>query len=247
MLAGIVAWYLVTGPLGLVSPRALPSPQAALTRLVRGIDGVYAGSTLLSHTMASLQVVALGFLTATVIGIPLGIAMGWWRGLDRLVYPLFNTLRPIPPLAWAPLALLWFGIGTYSKVFVIFLAAFVPSVINSALGVREADPVLVAAAKTCGARGTEILREVAVPSALPTILSGLRISAGVAWMTLVAAELLASVAGLGHVMTIARRSADPAMILVPMLIIGLLGALLNQGLLQAERRLCRWNTSGSRD
>jgi NitT/TauT family transport system permease protein len=167
--------------------------------------------------------------------------MGWFKRIEATVDPLFQLLRPIPPLAWIPLSLLWFGIGIKSKIFVIWLSAFVPCVINSYTGIRLTEPLLVKAALGLGVkRQRDLLREVAIPSALPVILGGVRIGLGAAWMTLVAAELLASDAGLGYMMQMARRALEPSVIILGMLVIGILGALMARGLRVLEKRVCPW-------
>ena len=241
-VAGVIAvWFLLTSVLRMIPPAFLPPPQNIVTDFVRILANPYVGHTVVGHTLVSLQIVLGGFFSALLIGIPLGILMGWFKRIEAVVDPLFQLLRPIPPLAWIPLSLLWFGIGIQSKIFVIWLSAFVPCVINSYTGIRLTEPLLVKAAQGLGVtKQRDLLREVAIPSALPVILGGVRIGLGAAWMTLVAAELLASDAGLGYMMQMARRALEPSVIILGMLIIGVLGALMARGLRALEKRVCPW-------
>ncbi len=241
-LAGVVgAWYALTSAARMIPPAFLPPPQNIVTDFFRLLGDPYVGRTLIGHTLVSLQIVLGGFFLAVGIGIPLGILMGWFKRIEAVVDPLFQLLRPIPPLAWIPISLLWFGIGIQSKIFVIWLSAFVPCVINSYTAIRLTDPLLVKAALGLGVRRQrDLLREVAIPSSLPVILGGVRIGLGSAWMTLVAAELLASNAGLGYMMQMARRALEPSVIILGMLVIGILGALMARGLRALEKRICPW-------
>ncbi len=241
-LVGMVGiWFILTSLAKVIPPAFLPPPQNIVTDFLRLLASSYVGHTLIGHTLVSLQIVLGGFLLAVAIGIPLGILMGWFKRIEAVVDPLFQLLRPIPPLAWIPLSLLWFGIGMKSKIFVIWLSAFVPCVINSYTAIRLTDPLLVKAALGLGVKKQrDLLREVAIPSSLPVILGGVRIGLGAAWMTLVAAELLASNAGLGYMMQMARRALEPSVIILGMLIIGILGALMARGLRVLEKRICPW-------
>jgi len=241
MIAVIGVWLFLTSVLRIIPPAFLPPPQNIVIDFLRILESPYVGHTLVGHTLVSLQIVLGGFFSALLIGIPLGILMGWFKRIEAVVDPLFQLLRPIPPLAWIPISLLWFGIGVQSKIFVIWLSAFVPCVINSYTGIRLTDPLLVKAALGLGVkRQQDLLREVAIPSALPIILGGVRIGLGSAWMTLVAAELLASDAGLGYMMQMARRALEPSVIILGMLVIGILGALMARGLRALENRVCPW-------
>ena len=241
VVVGVGIWLTLTSAAKVIPPAFLPPPQNIVTDFFRILQTSYVGHTLVGHTLVSLQIVLGGFFMAVAIGIPLGILMGWFKRIEAIVDPLFQLLRPIPPLAWIPLSLLWFGIGVKSKIFVIWLSAFVPCVINSYTGVRLTEPLLVKAALGLGVqRHRDLLREVAIPSALPLILGGVRIGLGAAWMTLVAAELLASDAGLGYMMQMARRALEPSVIILGMLVIGILGALMARGLRVLEKRICPW-------
>ncbi|HSR12074.1 MAG TPA: ABC transporter permease subunit, partial [Thermodesulfobacteriota bacterium] len=162
LAAGVALWYLITSGAGLVPPAFLPPPQSIVKDLFRLLTGDYVGHSLIGHTLVSLQIVLGGFFLAIGIGIPLGILMGWFKRIEAVVDPLFQLLRPIPPLAWIPLSLLWFGIGIKSKIFVIWLSAFVPCVINSYTAIRLTDPLLVKAALGLGVkRQRDLLWEVA--------------------------------------------------------------------------------------
>jgi ABC-type nitrate/sulfonate/bicarbonate transport system permease component len=237
----IGVWSVLTSLGKVIPPAFLPAPQNIITDFFRVLKSAYVGHTLIGHTLVSLQIVLGGFFLAVGIGVPLGIMMGWFKRIEAVVDPIFQLIRPIPPLAWIPLSLLWFGIGFKSKIFVIWLSAFVPCVINSYTGIRLTEPLLIKAALGLGVkRQRDLLREVAIPSALPVILGGIRIGLGAAWMTLVAAELLASDAGLGYMMQMARRALEPSVIILGMLVIGILGALMARALRVLEKRICPW-------
>lgn len=185
------------------------------------------GAVLYIHALASLGLALTGFVVAVVIGVPLGLFMGWYPGVNITARPLFDAIRPIPPIAWIPIAILWLGIGTIAKAFIIFLAAFVPCVINSYTGIRLTNPVLIRVSQIYGASNWETFIKIGVPSAIPMIFTGMKLSLNAAWTTLVAAELLAASQGLGYMIQLGRRLARPDVIIVGMLTIGFLGALLS--------------------
>ncbi|WP_162893196.1 ABC transporter permease [Microbacterium halotolerans] len=187
----------------------------------------YLGDTLLGHSLASLTTVLMGWFAAGVIGLPLGIWVAWSKHARWTVYPVFQLLRPIPPIAWIPLALMWFGIGDVSRVFVVFVAAIVPWTLNSIQAVEGIDPILIRAARVLGAGQTRILAGVVVPTAVPTLLAGAQIALGNAWTTVIAAELLGASNGLGYIALNSSRTLDTDILLVSMLTIGVIGAALS--------------------
>lgn len=194
------------------------------------------GGLLQQHAAASLLLALTGFVVAVLVGVPLGLFMGWYPKVNMLVRPIFDAIRPIPPIAWIPIAILWLGIGMPAKAFIIFLAAFVPCVINSYTGIRLTNPVLIRVAEIYGASNFETFRKIGVPSAIPMIFTGMKLSLNAAWATLVAAELLAASVGLGFMIQQGRRLARPDVIIVGMLTIGLLGALMSWILTRIEAR-----------
>src|SRR5512140_2280895 len=187
-----------------------------------------------------MKLVVLGFIAAVSIGVPLGIAMGADRRVEALVNPVFLLIRPIPPLAWIPLAIVWLGLGDAAKVLVIWFAAFVPVVINSYSGVRTIEPHLIEAARMLGVPPRMLVREVLVPGALPMIFTGLRLSLQACWTTLVAAELIGAIAGLGHVLSQSSLDIFPAMIVVGMAGVAVAGALTTLALGWIEDRALPW-------
>ncbi|MES3000402.1 MAG: ABC transporter permease [Pseudomonadota bacterium] len=239
------AWWLATRPDGLISPLFLPPPQEVWEAFVRMWSRPYLGSSLGEHVAASLRIVAGGWLLAGVVGVPLGIAMGWWPRVRWIAFPVFQILRPVPPLAWIPLAILWLGIGNSARIFVVFIAAIVPWVLNSMQAVYSIDNILIRAAKTLGASDTQILTRVVCRTALPTLVAGARIALGNAWTTLVAAELLAATAGLGYIALNASRTLEVGILLVAMGIIGVLGALFSIGMHLLTRWVAPWAKAGS--
>lgn len=239
-------WALATGPLGLISPARFPSPDQAWSSLAEISVGGFAGATLPVHIAASVSLVVEGFLIAASTGTALGLAMGWSPRFAALVNPVFQLIRPIPPLAWIPLAILWLGLGNAAKVFVIWLAAFVPAVINTEAGVRDLPPYLIEAAQMLGTRRWRMIARIVVPGSLPVVFTGFRLSLQASWTTLVAAELVASVYGLGHVLNTAQQDIDPGMILVGMAAVGLFGWLTSAALGLIERWLLAWHPSVAR-
>lgn len=236
----VVAWYVLTDATGIVTGVQFPSPTDAWASLLQLFGPGYANGTLVQHVRASVTLVLIGFVIAIATGVPLGLSMGMNRLAESFVNPVFQLIRPIAPIAWIPLTILWFGLGVPAKIFVIWLAAFAPAVINTYTGVRTIDPVLVAAARVHGATPRTILFDVVIPGALPAIFTGLRLSLQACWMVLVAAELVGSFTGLGHIMIIATRDLNPGMILVAMASVAVLGVLMTIALASVERRAIPW-------
>lgn len=237
----IVAWYAAAA-VGLISGGRFPSPSDTWHAAVRlSTPPGYAGGTLFQHIGNSLRLVLLGFLVAIATGVPLGLLMGASRRADALIGPVFSMLRPIPPLAWIPLAILWLGLGDMAKIFLIWVSSFTPSVINTYAGVRNIDSTLIEAARVHGARTFgRLLGSVFIPGALPMIFTGLRLSLQTAWTTLVAAELIGAFIGLGKVLDTAALDIKPGMILYAMIWVGILGALMTRGLEWIEKRALPW-------
>jgi ABC-type nitrate/sulfonate/bicarbonate transport system permease component len=238
--ACVALWWFVTRPGGAVSPLFLPPPMDVVDAFVRLLARPYLGSTLGQHIASSLSVVIGGWVAAGLVGLPLGIAMGWWRKARWIAFPIFQLLRPIPPLAWIPLAILWLGIGDTARIFVVFIAAIVPWVMNSMQAVYSIDGLLVRAAMTLGANDRQILTRVVCRTALPTLVAGARIALGNAWTTLVAAELLAATSGLGYIALNASRTLEMGILLVAMAIIGTLGACFAIGMQLLTRLVAPW-------
>jgi NitT/TauT family transport system permease protein/taurine transport system permease protein len=240
VLGLLVLWQMATAGFGWIRPLFLASPGTLWDTFAATLVEPYGGATLPEHVLVSLSEVLVGFLCGVAVGAPLGVAMGWSPPVGRLMSPFFNTVRQVPPLAWVPLAVVWFGIGFLPKAFVIFVAAVVPSTVNAFVGVRMVDRDLLSAARVFGARGGRLLSQAVVPSAAPLIFTGVRLSLQISWTTVVAAELLASSAGLGFMMVNASRNLQPEIIMLSMAVIGLLGALMTQGLERLQARLIPW-------
>jgi NitT/TauT family transport system permease protein/taurine transport system permease protein len=236
----LAAWYVVTTGTGLVSPARFPTPKEFWDALRQISFAGYADANLLGHVLHSCKLVLMGFVAAVSIGLPLGIAMGWSRRVEALVNPVFLLIRPIPPLAWIPLAIVWLGLGDAAKVMVIWFAAFVPAVINSYAGVRSIEPHLIEAARMLGVPRRTLVLEVLVPGALPLIFTGLRLSLQACWTTLVAGELIGAIAGLGRLLQQASLDIFPAMILVGMVGVAICGGLMTAVLGWFEKRAMPW-------
>lgn len=236
----IFVYFLITDVLHLVSGIMMPGPVEVVETFIDKLTNVNPdGGTLLQHIIASLKVALMGFFLGTAIGVPLGIIMGWYEKFDKFIKPVFDFIRPIPPVAWIPLMIMWLGIGIMSKAVIIFFSAFIPCVINSYAGIKQTKPVHIWVAQTFGANRLTILKKVAIPTALPSIFTGMRLSLSLAWTSLVAAEMLASTQGLGFMIQMGRMLARPDIILVGMITIGGFGALLSWILSLLEKRFVR--------
>jgi taurine transport system permease protein len=237
----IALWFLLTTVTGIVSGARFPSPAEFWLSLRQIWGRGYAGGQLMSHALHSLKLVAMGFAVAIATGIPLGLWMGWNRKAEAAINPVFLVIRPIPPLAWIPLAILWLGLGDSAKIMVIWFSAFVPSVINTFAGVRNIDRPMIEAARMLGTPRWRMVREVIAPAASPLIFTGLRLSLQASWTTLVAAELVGALVGVGFVLNMAQQDLYPGMILVGMVTVGLLGWATTALLGMVERRALSWN------
>ncbi|MGN6251095.1 MAG: ABC transporter permease [Marmoricola sp.] len=222
IVVGIVAWALISAS-GAFPAYALPSPAD----VVRAFDSLaragFGGQSLASDIGASLFRLAAGFLLATVIGIPLGIAMGRIKWVYNAVDPLVEFFRPVPPLAYIPLLVVWFGIGETPKIVLIAVGTAPIVIINAMSGVKATPPVRLRVAQCLGASRWQMFRCVILPSALPEIFTGLRVANGVAWTCLVAAELIAAQSGLGWLVQSAGQALRVSIVIAGIILIGVLG------------------------
>jgi NitT/TauT family transport system permease protein/taurine transport system permease protein len=239
----LILWHVLTAVTGIISPARFPTPAEVGDALRQiSVEG-YSNGRLHEHVLRSVLLVTMGFTFSASIGVALGLAMGASRSVEAFVNPIFLVLRPIPPLAWIPLAIVWLGLGDAAKMMVIFVSAFVPSVINSYSGVRQIDKPIFEAAAMLDVTGARYWREVLIPGALPSIFTGLRLSLQASWTTLVAAELVGAVTGLGQILNQAAQDIFPAMILVGMIGVALSGWAMTQGLAWLEKRVMPWKAS----
>src|ERR1700739_3215514 len=242
-LAALVALWFALSTSGLVSAARFPPPAEFWRSLLQIVGKGYAGADLASHAVHSLGLVLVGFCIASASGVALGLWMGWSRRAEAAINPVFLLIRPIPPLAWIPLAILWLGLGDAAKIMVIWFAAFVPAVINTFAGVRAIDRSTLEAARMLGTPRRRLVREILIPAAAPMIFTGLRLSLQAAWTTLVAAELVGALVGLGFVLNMAQQDIYPGMILVGMLAVGVLGFATTWLLGRIEARALAWNAA----
>lgn len=198
------------------------------------------GAVLLTHIWSSLEVALLGFLLAVGIGIPLGWLMGWYKGFDSFMRPIFEIIRPIPPVSWIPLTIVWLGIGLRAKSFIVFFAAFVPCLINSYTGIRQTKEVLKNVGKTFGASNFTVFYKVGIPSSLTMCFAGIKVAIGNAWATLVAAEMLAASSGLGYMILMGRSYGRVDLVILGIIVIGALGVLITALIGKLENVFLGW-------
>lgn len=237
----VVGLWQLASELRLIRPILLPSPLKVAQAFVElGSSGA-----LFLHLGISLLRVLEGFAIAALAGLTLGVGIGLSRGLDRLTDLTIQLLKPIPPIAWIPLAILWFGIGEGGKVFIIFLGAFFPILVNTIDGIRQTDHRFIELARILEVTRGRFITQVVLPGALPAIMTGLRVGLMVAWMCVVAAELIAASSGIGYLIMDARQMSQTDQVLVGMVAIGIMGKLLDVLLKVAERRLITWKSTYS--
>ncbi|MGJ9413693.1 ABC transporter permease [Aeromicrobium sp. CF4.19] len=238
---GVVAFVLVWALAStLVDSSTLASPLQVLTRFVELTVTPLAGSTLGGHSIASIGKWAGGFLIAAALGLPLGYAFGWWPSFRSAVLPAFEVLRYIPPFAWIPLTILWFGPGYAAQAAIVFIAVLPPVVLNAELGVRTVDQLVIRASRVLGASRTRTLVDTVIPASAPSSVAGLRIALGNGWMALMGAELIVGRSGLGYVILSGQQSNDSTTVIAGMVAIGLLGAAVDRLVVLAASPLTRW-------
>lgn len=236
----LLLWWALTAS-GLIAPLFLPPPQAVLAKFGELLLNGYMDATLPQHLLASLQRMLLALLAAVVVGIPLGIVIGVFPLARHLLDPVIEFYRPLPPLAYLPLIVIWFGIGELSKVLLIFLAILAPVLIATAHGVTSVSQLRQQAALSLGASRWQLLRHVILPGALPEIITGVRIGLGAGWSTLVAAELIAATRGLGFMIQSAAQFLVTDVVVLGIIVIALVAFALELGLRRLQQRLTPWH------
>ncbi|HEY2416674.1 MAG TPA: ABC transporter permease [Steroidobacteraceae bacterium] len=236
VISALVAiWWLLV----VVTQSAIfPTPWQVVTGTVElARDG-----TLWTDIGASLMRVAVGFLLAVIIAVPLGLWMGWVAGAFATLNPLFQILRPISPIAWIPIAILWFGVGNESPIFLIFMSSVFPMVVQTTAGVHTIERRYLRAAENFGVSRYTLFRQVIIPAVLPQVIVGMRIGLGVAWLVVVAAEMIALRSGLGYLIIDSRNAGNRYdLVIGGMVIIGLIGLMLDGAMRLLESlRIVRW-------
>jgi NitT/TauT family transport system permease protein len=238
----VAVWWVATGFLKLVPEFLLPSPEDVWRSFVSlGFSGERGGAllgyrvSLWGHIAASALRLLGGFGIAVAVAVPVGILMASFRTIDDLLDPLIESLRPIPPIAWTPLAILWFGIGVPPILFIIFLGAFWPVLLNTILGVREVRTVLVRAGQSLGASRLQIFARIVLPAALPYVFTGLRSGLTVGWWMIVPAEMITAETGLGFLIMRARENGQTAHVITGIIAVALVGYLFQRAMARLER------------
>ncbi|HEX4022044.1 MAG TPA: ABC transporter permease [Acidobacteriaceae bacterium] len=223
------------------SVHLLPGPWG----VVGGIVDLVRHGLIVKYTVASLFRVTWGFVLAAVLAIPLGLTIGWYRRAEMAFNPLIQLLRPISPLAWIPIAILWFGVGDTAAVFLIFLACFLPLLLTAMDAVQSVPAVYIHAGRNFGLSTPALLYRVVYPAVVPQLIIGLRITLGIAWLVVVAAEMIAVDSGLGFLIVDARNAGNRYdLVVAGMVIIGLIGLLLDMGMRSLEKvKSFRWGYS----
>ncbi|MHB8156492.1 MAG: ABC transporter permease [Desulfocucumaceae bacterium] len=222
--------------------RFLPRPIEVLYQLYDMLTHPLAGKTLLGHLWFSLRRVLIAFVIAVIIGVPVGLMMGFNPYFNAIVKPVFDLFKPMPPIAWISLAILWFGIGETSKIFIIVIGAIVPCIINSYNGIRLVDPEMYDCIRMLGGNKRQEIVEVTFPAAFPAIFAGIQISLSMAWTTVLAAELVGAREGMGFIIITGMNQSKPAMIISGMVVIAVTAWLISVVVTYMERWVCPWKT-----
>ena len=235
--AGFFGLWALVAASGLVPRQFLPAPWAVLERFWELTNTPFVGFTIQQHLASSLGRYLAGFGLAAVVGVPLGLMMGWYRWLDDVVTPLFEGIRFIAPIAWVPFAALWFGTGIGGPVLIIFMGAFPPALVNAYRGAKFVEPRLVEAGRMLGASSARMIAQVLLPASVPSIVAGLRISAGLGWQSLVGAELIVASSGIGYLMVKGQSNISTTTVMCGMVAIGIVGYLIDVALRRVEARI----------
>jgi NitT/TauT family transport system permease protein len=225
----VLAWQI---GVGMARGTLVPGPLV----VAKAVGELATKGLLLRYVVASLFRVTWGYLLAVIVGVPLGIGLGLRQRGEEALNPLLQILRPISPLAWIPIAILWFGVGDLSAIFLIFLASLLPLTLAAMHAVHNIDPTHLSAARNFGLRGARLLRRVIVPAILPQLIVAMRITLGIAWLVVVAAEMIAVNSGLGFLIIDARNAGNRYdLVIAGMVMIGAIGVLLDVFMRRLER------------
>lgn len=241
-LVSLIAFFLlweIASTKG-INGQSMASPIQVLRQLEDMMVVPTAGHTLLGHVWISFKRVIIGFGIATVVGVPLGILMGFSSFANALVRPVFEFFKPMPPIAWISMAILWFGISESSKVFIIIIGAIVPLIINCYNGIRVVDEELYHVIRMLGGNRYNEIVQVMFPASFPTIFAGLQISLSSAWASVLAAELVGAREGVGFIIVSGMNQSNTAMIFAGMIVIAIVAFLISAGLSYLERWVCPW-------
>lgn len=240
----IAIWFMASS----VNTKIFPTPITVVQKMVDLFFNELSGYTLMGHLGVSLVRVAISLALAIIIGVPLGVLIGWSRGVRATAGAIFECIRPIPMLAWIPLMVMWFGIGEKSKIIMICMAALMPIVVNAYTGIKMVSPLFLDVGRMFNASTqSQLLKTVVLPAALPAIFAGIRNATGMALMVVLAAEMLAAQAGLGFLINRGMEVFDVSLVMSGMVAIGVTGAVLAVITNFMERKLCPWNTSLTSD
>ena len=229
----VIIWYIVCDVFQMVPGYMFPGPVDVANSFVKLI----VSGQLFRDILDTLYKVLFGMLLASVVGITLGIILGWFKRLETLCKLVISILRPIPPIAWIPFSIIWFGIGLGPAVFIIFMGCVFPILISTIDGVHRTDSVLIEAAQSFGASNAQMLTEVILPSSLPHIVSGLKVAIGIALMCTISGEMIGSSSGIGYMILTSTNRFDTGSTVVGMLVIGIIGIIFDYIFTKVQERI----------
>ena len=239
LVVSVVLWQAISMA-GVFPPFALPSPVAVWQAFVDIVRNGYGGQSLIGDILISCFRIVVGFVGAIAIGVPVGLLMSRNKIIFDLIDPLLQFVRPVPPLAYIPLLVVWFGIGELPKAILILVGTIPVIIIGTMSGVKSTPPLRIAVARTLGATNAQIFRKIVLPSALPEIFTSMRVGIGVAWTCLVAAELIAASSGLGWLVQFAGQALQVAVVIVGIVIIGVIGYAMELVIRKLENWIVPW-------
>ncbi|MGN6234403.1 MAG: ABC transporter permease [Trinickia sp.] len=239
LVVSVLLWQAISMA-GVFPPFALPSPVAVWQAFVDIVRNGYGGQSLIGDILISCFRIVVGFVGAIAIGVPVGLLMSRNKIIFDLIDPLLQFVRPVPPLAYIPLLVVWFGIGELPKAILILVGTIPVIIIGTMSGVKSTPPLRIAVARTLGATNAQIFRKIVLPSALPEIFTSMRVGIGVAWTCLVAAELIAASSGLGWLVQFAGQALQVAVVIVGIVIIGVIGYAMELVIRKLENWIVPW-------
>ncbi|MCL4377692.1 MAG: ABC transporter permease subunit [Actinobacteria bacterium] len=239
----LLLWYIITN--GTKLGEIMPGPIVVIIKFFKALYTNIGNYTIIGHIMWSLSRVMVAYTAGAILGVALGLSMGRYKLFEAILRPFYEIIRPIPPIAWIPIAIIWFGLGEISKDFIIFISSFTIITLNAFAGARAVSPVLVGAAKMLGAKSHQIFFSIVLPSSIPFIFAGLQAALSASWGTVLAAEMVHASEGVGWIIFSGMENNMPTQIFVGMIAIGIVGFLLINIMRGVEAKLCEWSKSGT--